>query len=229
MAKTDLNTIKQWFKNGLKPTQEQFWAWLDSFWHKDDKIPAENVEGLNDLFSNIDLSSKVENTDFERYKKEQVEAFKLKADANASNLDGENKRIWKSALGINEKASSDDLQALKLEVKKKANAEELQVATTKLVLIDELLKVDDDTLDELKEIVNYIKQNRSHLESLNTTNIAGLDTALEGKLRTTDFQDFKQENTEELQKKANTNADNIQISEWKSALGIVDTATGNNF
>ncbi|MCK0206229.1 hypothetical protein [Ornithobacterium rhinotracheale] len=229
MAKTDLNTIKNWFKNGLKPTQEQFWAWLDSFWHKDDKIPAENIQGLNEMLSSIDLSSKVATSDFERYKKEQVEAFKLKADANASNLDGENKRIWKSALGINEKASSDDLQALKLEVKKKANAEELQVATTKLVLIDELLKVDDDTLDELKEIVNYIKQNRSHLESLNTTNIAGLDTALEGKLLTTDFQDFKQENTEELQKKANTNADNIQISEWKSALGIVDTATGNNF
>ncbi|MCK0202778.1 hypothetical protein MWN41_07065 [Ornithobacterium rhinotracheale] len=229
MAKTDLNTIKNWFKNGLKPTQEQFWAWLDSFWHKDDKIPAENVEGLDDILSSIDLSSKLENADFERYKKEQVEAFKLKADANASNLDGENKRIWKSALGINEKASSDDLQALKLEVKKKANAEELQVATTKLVLIDELLKVDDDTLDELKEIVNYIKQNRSHLESLSVSNIAGLDTALEGKLRTTDFQDFKQENTEELEKKANTNADNIRISEWKAALGIIDTATGNNF
>ncbi|MRJ09151.1 hypothetical protein EDL99_09810 [Ornithobacterium rhinotracheale] len=80
MAKTDLNTIKNWFKNGLKPTQEQFWAWLDSFWHKDDKIPAENIQGLNDMLSNIDLSSKVENTDFESYKQEQVEALNQKVD-----------------------------------------------------------------------------------------------------------------------------------------------------
>lgn len=28
---TTIETLKQWFSNLKKPTQEQFWAWLDSF------------------------------------------------------------------------------------------------------------------------------------------------------------------------------------------------------
>jgi hypothetical protein len=40
-------TIKGWFTTGSKPTQEQFWAWMDSYWHKDENIPASKIEGLN--------------------------------------------------------------------------------------------------------------------------------------------------------------------------------------
>lgn len=46
-----LNTIKNWFKTGLKPTQQQFWDTWDSFWHKDDLIPASRVENLNGRFN----------------------------------------------------------------------------------------------------------------------------------------------------------------------------------
>ena len=46
---TTIETLKQWFSNLKKPTQEQFWAWLDSFWHKSEKIPIESVEGLDKL------------------------------------------------------------------------------------------------------------------------------------------------------------------------------------
>lgn len=46
---TDKNTLKGWFKNLLKPTQEQFWAWMDSYWHKDEKIPASKISGLENL------------------------------------------------------------------------------------------------------------------------------------------------------------------------------------
>ncbi|MGQ1929561.1 hypothetical protein [Ornithobacterium rhinotracheale] len=99
MAKTDLNSIKQWFKNGLKPTQEQFWAWLDSFWHKDDKIPAENIQGLNDMLSGIDLSSKVENADFESFKTENTGELAKKANANADNIT-DNVADWQTALSI---------------------------------------------------------------------------------------------------------------------------------
>ena len=49
MAIQATNTIKQWFRTGLKPTQQQFWDWLDSFRHKDDKIPAADVEGIDEL------------------------------------------------------------------------------------------------------------------------------------------------------------------------------------
>ena len=46
MPKVSINIIKEWFKNQSKPPQEQFWAWLDSFWHKDEPIPQSAVENL---------------------------------------------------------------------------------------------------------------------------------------------------------------------------------------
>lgn len=52
---TPLNTIKNWFKTGLYPTQTQFWATWDSFWHKDEPIPQNNVQDLEtDLLSKQD-------------------------------------------------------------------------------------------------------------------------------------------------------------------------------
>lgn len=30
--------LKLYFENGDKPTQEQFWEWLDSYWHKSEKL-----------------------------------------------------------------------------------------------------------------------------------------------------------------------------------------------
>lgn len=46
MAKVSINIIKDWFKNQMKPPQEQFWSWLDSFWHKDEPIPQTAVKDL---------------------------------------------------------------------------------------------------------------------------------------------------------------------------------------
>ncbi|MBF2708792.1 hypothetical protein [Flavobacterium soyangense] len=45
----DKNTLKNWFKTGLKPTQEQFWAWIDSFYHKDEKIPITAIDGIENI------------------------------------------------------------------------------------------------------------------------------------------------------------------------------------
>jgi len=50
MAKQTLNTVKNWFKTGLKPTQQQFWDTWDSFWHKDQVIPASSIENLDVRF-----------------------------------------------------------------------------------------------------------------------------------------------------------------------------------
>ncbi|WP_294958649.1 hypothetical protein [uncultured Flavobacterium sp.] len=49
MAIQTLNTIKNWFKTGLIPTQEQFWDVFDSYRHKLDKIPVEEITGLDNL------------------------------------------------------------------------------------------------------------------------------------------------------------------------------------
>ena len=37
--------LKKLFENGDKPTQEEFWEWQDSYWHKDEKLPTENTGG----------------------------------------------------------------------------------------------------------------------------------------------------------------------------------------
>ncbi|TXK78682.1 hypothetical protein [Mesonia sp. K4-1] len=48
--------------------------------------------------------------------------------------------------------------------------------------INTLLSSDDTTLDELQEIVDYIKQNKDDLQNLSIGNIAGLQGALDNKL-----------------------------------------------
>lgn len=50
---TDKNILKGWFSNYKKPTQEQFWAWLESYWHKGEKIPVSELEGLNELLAAV--------------------------------------------------------------------------------------------------------------------------------------------------------------------------------
>jgi hypothetical protein len=51
MSKQSISTIQNWFRTGQKPTQAQFWDWLDSFFHKDDDIPSAQVEGLQELLA----------------------------------------------------------------------------------------------------------------------------------------------------------------------------------
>lgn len=52
MAITSINTLKQWFQTAMRPTQEQFWAIFDSFRHKSDKVPASDIEGMDELLLN---------------------------------------------------------------------------------------------------------------------------------------------------------------------------------
>lgn len=36
--------LKLYFENGDIPRQEDFWAWQDSYWHKDEKLPSSSFE-----------------------------------------------------------------------------------------------------------------------------------------------------------------------------------------
>jgi hypothetical protein len=51
MALQTLNTIKQWFKTGLKPSQAQFWDTWDSFRHKYEKIPVKDIDELDTILN----------------------------------------------------------------------------------------------------------------------------------------------------------------------------------
>jgi hypothetical protein len=46
MAIQNRTTLKNWFKRGLKPLENQFADWIDSFWHKSDTIAISDVSGL---------------------------------------------------------------------------------------------------------------------------------------------------------------------------------------
>ncbi|CAD0007568.1 hypothetical protein [Flavobacterium salmonis] len=62
MAVTEKNILKNWFLNGLKPPQEQFWAWQESYFHKYDVIPPTAIEGLSEL-----LNSKADKEAFDSH------------------------------------------------------------------------------------------------------------------------------------------------------------------
>ena len=75
----------------------------------------------------------------------------------------------------------DDLTSA-LETGKPLSAAQGAVLKGHIDNINTLIATDDTTLDELQEVVDFIKANRTELESLGVDNIAGLQTALDGKV-----------------------------------------------
>lgn len=78
---TAIATLKKWFSNFRKPKQEHFWAWLDSFWHKDEKIPMTSIEGLESAIQDTASAEQLRNhlTDSQSHK----ELFDSKVDKEA--------------------------------------------------------------------------------------------------------------------------------------------------
>jgi hypothetical protein len=69
-----LSTIKNWFKTGLKPTQEQFSDTWDSFRHKNDPIEITDVDGLNDVLATTVTTTQL-NTKQSLDEKNQVNGY----------------------------------------------------------------------------------------------------------------------------------------------------------
>ncbi|MDR3227753.1 MAG: hypothetical protein LBT56_08805 [Prevotellaceae bacterium] len=58
MAIISRDILKSWFKKGLKPLESQFANWIDSFFHKNDKIPINSIDNLiNELNNKYDKLS----------------------------------------------------------------------------------------------------------------------------------------------------------------------------
>ena len=83
---TEKNILQNWFVTGAKPTQEQFWAWQESYWHKGENIPTEKILGLSEVLAN----------------KADVEMLQHKANLDTSNLTNEHVLAWKEKLGVGE-------------------------------------------------------------------------------------------------------------------------------
>lgn len=72
----------------------------------------------------------------------------------------------------------------------KAAAADVTQLQTDVANITTLLGSDDTTLDELQEIVDFIKANKATLDALSIANIAGLQAALDGKVAQTTYDAF---------------------------------------
>ena len=49
---TPKKTLKKWFSNFMKPAQEHFAEWIDSYWHKNEQIPMSKIDGLSTAIEN---------------------------------------------------------------------------------------------------------------------------------------------------------------------------------
>ncbi len=84
MAIVDINTLKQWFSSGKKPTQEQFWNWIDSFRHRNEKL---DISEINELSGKLNSKAATNHTHEDLAKKD------------ASNVNAED---WQIKLGLND-------------------------------------------------------------------------------------------------------------------------------
>ena len=119
---TAIETLKQWFSNLKKPTQEQFWAWLDSFWHKSEKIPMASVEGLDKLVEGTASAEQLSNH------LNDTQAHKVLFDKKVDKVEGK-------------ELSSNDFTN---EYKEKLDTLQPFVEDNKLKALKELLKIYED-------------------------------------------------------------------------------------
>jgi hypothetical protein len=165
-----LSQILSWFQTGDFPTEEQFRETFTSFRHKDNLVPFNEVKGLADAFQET-LSAEV----YEAFKTDLQQTITTLVKLDASNLNAQSKALWKKALSIEFIATIDKSLEIKdgnVYAKDQINSF-LNVIHDKVdgfgaVITDirDALHTDDMDLDELQEIVTYIKQNREQIELL---------------------------------------------------------------
>lgn len=170
MATTPINTILNWFKTGDFPTEAQFAAaWL-SFFHKDDEIPMDSVGGLSETLETFSAVVQEQITNHINDSNAHGNQF-VKLDG--SNLSPEHLHAWLSILGILHAATIDG-EDYTGSTYTKEQIDEISEGfkdiknglETKIEEIKNLLLSNDLDLDELQEIVDYIKENREQIEAL---------------------------------------------------------------
>ena len=178
---TTKDTLKQWFSNLKKPNQNQFWAWLDSYWHKSEKIPMDSIGGLDDA-----LQDAASATQFQNHLADS-QAHKALFDKKVSQEPGR---------GL---STNDFTNELKVKLEGLHNVdlsdyvrnEKIQEITRSIDNLTRLVASNDADLDTVQEIVNVIKTNSQLLKKLQISNIIGLTQALADKADKTHNHDDK--------------------------------------
>jgi hypothetical protein len=170
-----LSTIFSWFEKGDMPTEQQFQQTFSSFRHLEEKIKMEDVAGINEAFqktlSVITFTNHLEDKDAHN---------SVLAKLNASNLTAAHVNEWKEKLKINLAATVDGTEGTGNVYTKEQIGEMVNTFQAKdnemlahINRIDEMLVSNDIHLDELQEIVDYIKENRKQIELLKEGIISG--------------------------------------------------------
>lgn len=158
-----LNTIKNWFKSGLKPNQAQFWETWDSFWHKDDRIPVAQIDGVDALLDQKANKSNVDNhlVDAQAHAAifAQKEDMSKKGQANGYAPLNQAQKIASQYLEIiNDLTTGGSTNLLSA-----AMGKQLQ---TQLAGIQTLLQSNDMNMDNVQELVDAIKSIQYSLSAI---------------------------------------------------------------
>ncbi len=160
-----LTTILSWFEKGDFPTEYQFKQTFSSFRHADERIRMDEVKGLQEAVQNI-----VSAADFNNHLEDDNAHHSVLAKLNASNLTAADINKWKEKLQINLAATIDgDGEAgnvyTKVQIEQILNIlrSKDDALLQSINEITEMLVSNDADLDQLQEIVNYIKENRRQI------------------------------------------------------------------
>ncbi len=199
MAITDKNTLKSWFKRGLKPLASQFEAWMDSYYHKGEKIPVDSVDGLSEV-----LIDKVDQAAAAQMVKEAVANIQLPeatlekkgivqltntpssstteaacpalveqvAEAKANALRGE---LATNAFATDVATTKAEEAATALRGGVPAEGDTLKKLHDFILFLQSLVSSDDVNLDTVKEIVAFIKNNKDVIDTIATSKVAIAD------------------------------------------------------
>lgn len=142
------STLKQWFKRGKYPLEEQFADWIDSFLHKtEDKLPLANVEGLPeqlnakyDHASGVALEKKHNalRTEFDQHTAASAEEFKRISEdiddlqAEDERQQGEIDALEAEVENIHKKDAAQDKEITALHKKDSDQQAEIDTANTNL-------------------------------------------------------------------------------------------------
>jgi hypothetical protein len=159
----DKNTIKNWFKTGLKPTQAQFWATWDSFWHIDEKIPITAIEDIENILNAKaeaevladHLTTPTAHADLFGAKEDKIN----KGSANGyAPLDAFIKLSSQYLNIVNDLVTGGSTSLL--------SAEQGIVLKLQIDAINTLLSSNDVNLDTVQELVNAIKTVQTSLSTI---------------------------------------------------------------
>ncbi|MFV8370878.1 hypothetical protein [Flavobacterium sp. LB2P74] len=173
----DKNTLKNWFRTNLKPTQAQFWSLFDSYFHKDEKIPITAIDDIENILA-------------EKADAEVLAHHLTNATAHADLFGAkEDKSKRGAALGY---APLNEFTKLAIDYLNVVNdlvtggvgslltAEQGKLLQIQITEINTLLNSNDVNLDNVQELVDAIKIVQTSLSTIlvNDLNTGGTTKAL---------------------------------------------------